>query len=173
MLVQWCFSAGPTTVMARRRGGCCSRLPLNEDNARFCLLAGLILFYLMCGAAIFSALERPSELLAHLLWDQQLANFTRHHRVSRKDLHMLLRQYEEANGAGIRVDALRPRWDFSGAFYFVGTVVSTIGELGNCSFFSPPPPVDCNRLRTCGFRFVSGRRGCFRRIRVYRVVREH
>ncbi|XP_005043237.1 PREDICTED: potassium channel subfamily K member 12 [Ficedula albicollis] len=29
--------------------------------------------------------------------------------------------------AGIRVDALRPRWDFPGAFYFVGTVVSTIG----------------------------------------------
>ncbi|XP_062341859.1 potassium channel subfamily K member 13 [Osmerus eperlanus] len=127
MLVQWCVFAGPTTVMARRRGGCCSRLPLNEDNARFCLLAGLILCYLMCGAAIFSALERPSELLARRLWDQQLANFTGHHRVSRKDLHMLLRQYEEANGAGIRVDALRPRWDFSGAFYFVGTVVSTIG----------------------------------------------
>lgn len=31
--------------------------------------------------------------------------------------------------AGIRVDAIRPRWDFTGAFYFVGTVVSTIGEI--------------------------------------------
>ncbi|XP_037544001.1 potassium channel subfamily K member 13 isoform X1 [Nematolebias whitei] len=116
--------------MARRRaagGCCCHRTPMNEDNARFCLLAGLILLYLLCGAAIFSALEHPSELRARLLWKQRLNNFTRRYRVNLGALHTLLRQYEEANGAGIRVDALRPRWDFSGAFYFVGTVVSTIG----------------------------------------------
>ncbi|XP_041864984.1 potassium channel subfamily K member 13 isoform X2 [Melanotaenia boesemani] len=100
---------------------------MNEDNARFCLLAGLILLYLLCGAAIFSALEHPFELRARLLWKQQLDNFTRRYRVNLGALHTLLRQYEEANGAGIRVDTLRPRWDFSGAFYFVGTVVSTIG----------------------------------------------
>lgn len=134
MLVRCCICAGLAALMARKRsGGCCPRPPLNEDNARFCLLAGLILLYLLCGAAVFSALERPSELRARLLWDQQLANFTLSHRVSLGALHALLRQYEEANGAGIRVDALRPRWDFSGAFYFVGTVVSTIGELDSCS----------------------------------------
>uniref|UniRef100_A0A4W6FJ65 Potassium channel, subfamily K, member 12 like n=1 Tax=Lates calcarifer TaxID=8187 RepID=A0A4W6FJ65_LATCA len=99
----------------------------SSHNARFCLLAGLILLYLLCGAAIFSALEYPFELRARLLWKQQLDNFTQRYRVNRGALHTLLRQYEEANGAGIRVDALRPRWDFSGAFYFVGTVVSTIG----------------------------------------------
>uniref|UniRef100_A0A3Q1G6Q7 Potassium channel subfamily K member 13-like n=1 Tax=Acanthochromis polyacanthus TaxID=80966 RepID=A0A3Q1G6Q7_9TELE len=116
--------------MAQRRaagGCCCPRAPMNEDNARFCLLAGLILLYLLCGAAIFSALEHPFELRARLLWKQQLDNFTRRYRVNLGALHTLLRQYEEANGAGIRVDTLRPRWDFSGAFYFVGTVVSTIG----------------------------------------------
>uniref|UniRef100_A0AAX7U1V1 Potassium channel domain-containing protein n=1 Tax=Astatotilapia calliptera TaxID=8154 RepID=A0AAX7U1V1_ASTCA len=117
--------------MAKRRAAgsccCCPRAPMKEDNARFCLLAGLILLYLLCGAAIFSALEHPFELRARLLWKQQLDNFTRRYRVNLGALHTLLRQYEEANGAGIRVDALRPRWDFSGAFYFVGTVVSTIG----------------------------------------------
>ncbi|XP_075343286.1 potassium channel, subfamily K, member 13 [Odontesthes bonariensis] len=117
--------------MAQRRasGGCCCcpRAPMKEDNARFCLLAGLILLYLLCGAAIFSALEHPFEIRARLLWKQQLDNFTRRYRVNLGALHTLLRQYEEANGAGIRVDTLRPRWDFSGAFYFVGTVVSTIG----------------------------------------------
>ncbi|XP_075875829.1 potassium channel, subfamily K, member 13 [Nelusetta ayraudi] len=100
---------------------------MNEDNARFCLLAGLILLYLLCGAAIFSALEYPFELRARHLWKQQLENFTQQYRVNLGALHTLLRQYEDANGAGIRVDTLRPRWDFSGAFYFVGTVVSTIG----------------------------------------------
>ncbi|KPP74777.1 potassium channel subfamily K member 13-like [Scleropages formosus] len=120
--------------MARRRGAgggdsshCCSSLRLNEDNARFCLLAMLILLYLLCGAAIFSALEHPSELRARRHWDERLGNFTRQHGISLYALRTLLRQYEEANVAGIRVDALRPRWDFSGAFYFVGTVVSTIG----------------------------------------------
>nr|XP_020454747.1 potassium channel subfamily K member 13-like isoform X1 [Monopterus albus] len=116
--------------MAQRRaagGCCCPRAPVNEDNARFCLLAGLILLYLFCGAAIFSALEHPFELRARRLWKQQLDNFTQRYRVNLGALHTLLRQYEEANGAGIRVDTLRPRWDFSGAFYFVGTVVSTIG----------------------------------------------
>uniref|UniRef100_A0A8D0AME1 Potassium channel, subfamily K, member 12 like n=1 Tax=Sander lucioperca TaxID=283035 RepID=A0A8D0AME1_SANLU len=106
---------------------CCSGPPMNEDNARFCLLAGLILLYLLCGAAIFSALEHPFELRARRLWKQQLDNFTQRYRVNLGALHTLLRQYEEANGVGIRVDTLRPRWDFSGAFYFVGTVVSTIG----------------------------------------------
>lgn len=118
-------------AMAQRRaaGGCCccSRAPMNEDNARFFLLAGLILLYLLCGAAIFSALEQPFELRARRLWKQQLDNFTQRYRVNLGALHTLLRQYEEANGAGIRVDTLRPRWDFSGAFYFVGTVISTIG----------------------------------------------
>lgn len=111
---------------------------MNEDNARFCLLAGLILLYLLCGAAIFSALEHPSELRARHLWRQQLDNFTQRYRVGLDALQTLLRQYEEANGAGIRVDTLRPRWDFSGAFYFVGTVVSTIGKsktISFCGFF--------------------------------------
>lgn len=129
MLLQWCISA-TVVLMAHRRatgGCCCPRAPMNEDNARFFLLAGLILLYLLCGAAIFSALEHPFELRARLLWKQQLDNFTRRYKVSLGALHTLLRQYEEANGAGIRVDVLRPRWDFSGAFYFVGTVVSTIG----------------------------------------------
>uniref|UniRef100_A0A8C2HQL0 Potassium channel, subfamily K, member 12 like n=1 Tax=Cyprinus carpio TaxID=7962 RepID=A0A8C2HQL0_CYPCA len=97
------------------------------DNARFGLLAALILLYLLCGAVVFSALEHPSELQAHRCWDQQLANFTEQNSINLKSLHVLLKQYEEAFAAGIRVDKLRPRWDFSGAFYFVATVVSTIG----------------------------------------------
>ncbi|XP_076024819.1 potassium channel, subfamily K, member 13 [Genypterus blacodes] len=125
-----CSGVCVCVVMAQRRaaGCCCSpRAPMNEDNARFCLLAGLILLYLLCGAAIFSSLEHPFELRARRLWKQQLDNFTQRYRVRLSALHTLLRQYEEANGAGIRVDTLRPRWDFAGAFYFVGTVVSTIG----------------------------------------------
>lgn len=125
------FPAGDQ-VMPRRRDvskSCCLPLHLNEDNARFGLLAALILLYLLCGAVVFSALEHPSELQTHRRWDEQLANFTEQNSINLKSLHVLLKQYEEAFAAGIRVDKLRPRWDFSGAFYFVATVISTIGEF--------------------------------------------
>ncbi|XP_067830840.1 potassium channel subfamily K member 13-like [Heptranchias perlo] len=110
-----------------RRGGCCPSFRLNEDNARFALLALFILLYLLCGAAVFSAIERPAELRAQRAWGRKLANFTYSHNLSRTELTTFLKEYEEASVAGIRVDVLRPRWDFTGAFYFVGTVVSTIG----------------------------------------------
>ncbi|NXF01517.1 KCNKD protein, partial [Smithornis capensis] len=100
---------------------------LNADNARFLLLAVLIVLYMLCGAAVFSAIELPTEQEAKELWEERLENFTRRHNLSRAELRHFLREYEEANVAGIRVDDIRPRWDFTGAFYFVGTVVSTIG----------------------------------------------
>ncbi|NXU14070.1 KCNKD protein, partial [Pardalotus punctatus] len=100
---------------------------LNADNARFLLLAVLIVLYMLCGAAVFSAIELPTEREAKERWEERLENFTRRHNLSRAELRHFLREYEEANVAGIRVDDIRPRWDFTGAFYFVGTVVSTIG----------------------------------------------
>lgn len=108
------------------RGCGCSPGHLNEDNARFLLLAGLILLYLLGGAAVFSALELAQELQAKQRWEERLANFSRGHNLSREELRGFLRHYEEATRAGIRMDSVRPRWDFTGAFYFVGTVVSTI-----------------------------------------------
>ncbi|XP_038608778.1 potassium channel subfamily K member 13 [Tachyglossus aculeatus] len=110
-------------------GGCCRRPPgrPNEDNARFAVLAALIVLYMVFGAAVFSAMERAQERAARARWDRALANFSRTHNLSRAALRAFLRDYERANAAGIRLDDLRPRWDFAGAFYFVGTVVSTIG----------------------------------------------
>ncbi|XP_012724359.2 potassium channel subfamily K member 13 isoform X3 [Fundulus heteroclitus] len=111
------------------RGGCCcgSSSPINEDNARFLLLALFIVLYLLCGAAVFSALEQPKEREAKERWAQRFEHFSQKYNLSKRDLRNFLRNYEEANVAGIRVDTIRPRWDFTGAFYFVGTVVSTIG----------------------------------------------
>uniref|UniRef100_A0A4W5M0W0 Potassium channel, subfamily K, member 13b n=1 Tax=Hucho hucho TaxID=62062 RepID=A0A4W5M0W0_9TELE len=113
--------------MAFRSGCCCGFGPFNEDNARFLMLAVFIILYLFCGAAVFSALEQPMEAEAKEHWGQRFEQFTQKYNLSKKDLNNFLRNYEEANVAGIRVDTIRPRWDFTGAFYFVGTVVSTIG----------------------------------------------
>ncbi|KFO18265.1 Potassium channel subfamily K member 13 [Fukomys damarensis] len=78
----------------------------------------------------FSSVHEPALdplLLAKQRWEERLANFSRSHNLSREELRGFLRHYEEATRAGIRMDNVRPRWDFTGAFYFVGTVVSTIG----------------------------------------------
>lgn len=77
---------------------------------------------------MFSTIERPSELVAHHRWDRILKNFSQSFNISLLELRSFLRDYEAAMAAGIRADALRPRWDFTGALYFVGTVVSTIGK---------------------------------------------
>ncbi|XP_066552912.1 potassium channel subfamily K member 12 [Amia ocellicauda] len=111
----------------RRVRGCRSPLHINEDTGRFLLLALLIALYLLCGAAVFSAVERPSELAAQRRWNRTLSNFSDTFNISLRELSAFLRDYEAAIAAGIRADPQRPRWDFTGAFYFVGTVVSTIG----------------------------------------------
>ncbi|XP_067102890.1 potassium channel subfamily K member 13 [Osmerus mordax] len=105
----------------------CPSVCLNRDSSRFILLGFLIALYMLAGAAIFSALERPGELFAQQCWEGRLEGFGQGHGISLEDLKALLEDYEEANAAGIRMDTRRDRWDFAGSFYFVGTVVSTIG----------------------------------------------
>lgn len=58
-------------------------------------------------------------------------DFSDEHNVSREDLTFLLHHYEKARTAGIKTEQSRALWDITGAFYFVGPVVSTIGELLN------------------------------------------
>ncbi|XP_041107314.1 potassium channel subfamily K member 12-like [Polyodon spathula] len=112
---------------SQRLQGCRSLVHINEDNGRFLLLAFLITLYLVCGAAVFSAIERPKELQNQGLWNRTLYKFSDKFNISLEELRYFLRDYEAAIAAGVKADSVRPRWDFSGAFYFVGTVVSTIG----------------------------------------------
>lgn len=109
--------------MNRENSSCLSR-----DSVRFCLLFLLIAIYMLAGAAIFSFLERPAELQAHQLWERKLKDFSQGHNITVKDIKSFLSHYEEARTAGIRIEKGRALWDIPGAFYFVGTVVSTIGK---------------------------------------------
>ncbi|KAM6933272.1 potassium channel subfamily K member 13 [Xenentodon cancila] len=106
---------------------CCLFLIPSRETVRFYLLATLILLYMLAGAALFSCLERPAELKAHQLWETRLRIFSKEHNISREALKSLLSYYEEARTAGIHTKRGRALWDIPGAFYFVGTVVSTIG----------------------------------------------
>lgn len=143
-------------MAGRDCGGDCGPGRANEDNARFLLLGALLALYLLGGAAVFSALERPHERQARQRWEERLAGFGRRHNLSRDALRGFLRHFEEAAAAGVRVDGARPRWDFPGAFYFVGTVVSTIGELRarRATFLSASftcRPFHCSGARAASF----------------------
>ncbi|TRY93643.1 hypothetical protein DNTS_021142 [Danionella cerebrum] len=100
---------------------------MNIDFARILLLWCVMVVYALLGAAVFSALESHSELEAHGRWSRRLGEFLQDHQVSSEAVHELLRHYEEAHAAGVRIQPRRPRWDYSGSFYFVATVLSTIG----------------------------------------------
>ncbi|KAG9342125.1 hypothetical protein JZ751_017124 [Albula glossodonta] len=106
---------------------CSPSLRMGEGAARLSLLVALLLSYLLCGAAVFSALELDVELQSRQRWDERLAQFGRRHGVRPQALHGLLRHYEDAYGAGVRANPVSPRWDFTGAFYFTATVIATIG----------------------------------------------
>lgn len=122
---------GGQTGMACR-GLCSCSSPsfgiLTEDTARFLLLAVLTLLYMGCGAAIFSVIERPSELETFQKWQIKIENFSLKYNLALTELKDFLFEYEAAYRIGIRINVTRPQWDLVGAFYFVGTVVSTVGK---------------------------------------------
>jgi len=115
--------------MARRsRGGCCTALHLQEENSRFLLLAVVMILYMLFGATVFHYLERDGEERARQRYWNSYENFKKkyQHIINDTDLNALLYEYGNATSSGLI--GKRPRWDFSGSFYFVATVVSTIGK---------------------------------------------
>ena len=111
------------------RRGCCKIIHLKEDNARFILLAIVMVLYMLSGAALFTALERDNEVSEKRVYVKLVESFKlKYPEVNASDLEYLLHMHSKAETAGYVGDR-RPRWDFPGSFYFVGTVVSTIGEL--------------------------------------------
>ena len=110
------------------RGGCCTRLHLREDNARFMLLAVVLILYMLAGAIVFMLLEQGREKEERKRYYNALADFlVNNPDVNRTQLDSLLASHATASSEGL-LNEQRKRWDFAGSFYFVGTVVSTIGK---------------------------------------------
>jgi potassium channel subfamily K protein 13 len=100
----------------------------NEDNVRFALLSVVMVNYMLLGALLFMLIEKPQEIEARAAYTAHFTTFLAHNpSVNLTELDLLLRQYADAAEAGL-LDTQRSRWDFAGSFYFVGTVVSTIGK---------------------------------------------
>ncbi|XP_058270971.1 potassium channel subfamily K member 4 [Hemibagrus wyckioides] len=100
-----------------------------------CILTG-VLVYLIIGALVFHYLEAPYEEGIHnnLLYTRMefLDNYT---CVSPDMLQALIEKVTDAIGAGVdpkKNDTFSSSWDFASAFFFSGTIITTIG-YGNIS----------------------------------------
>ncbi|EFN81076.1 potassium channel subfamily K member 13 [Harpegnathos saltator] len=102
---------------------------LAEDNARFILLAVVLVAYMLAGAVLFQRLESDLEIRQATEFWRVYHAFRRHHLrgspLALQRLHELL--YAYGNASAIGIINKRRRWDFPGSFHFVGTIVSTIG----------------------------------------------
>ncbi|KAL1232015.1 Potassium channel subfamily K member [Trichinella pseudospiralis] len=114
------------------RLGFCSSLRIAEENIRMLLLAVLLVIYLVIGAMLFSVIERKQEALERLLYTEKLEHFKMQHcttggltLVNCSALDELLEMRGKMSAAGMSEH--RSSWDFFGSFYFVSTVVTTIG----------------------------------------------
>ncbi|KAJ3588949.1 hypothetical protein NHX12_009802 [Muraenolepis orangiensis] len=100
------------------------------------ILAGVVL-YLVLGAVVFRTLEAPQEEGQHIqLQDTRrdfLFNFS---CVDPDNLQALIEEVVEAVGAGVDPSSnsttFTSRWDLASAFFFSGTIITTIG-FGNIS----------------------------------------
>jgi len=74
------------------------------------------------------AVERNNEVAERETYHSAVQRFlVSYPSVNRSDLDRLLARHIDAATGGF-MDGTRTRWDFSGSFYFVSTVVSTIGR---------------------------------------------
>ncbi|KAL6117384.1 kcnk4 [Pungitius sinensis] len=100
------------------------------------LLIGVML-YLVMGALVFGTLELPGESLAHKnLLATKKAFLENNSCVTELDFYNLVKGVASAVESGLDVNNLSAnfstRWDLASAFFFCGTIITTIG-FGNLS----------------------------------------
>ncbi|XP_053722734.1 potassium channel subfamily K member 2-like [Synchiropus splendidus] len=97
----------------------------------------VVVLYLVMGAAVFKALEQPHESAQRLaILTQKLEFLSTHSCVNQSQLEELVKQVVSAVRSGVNpAETLTNQsslWDLSSAFFFAGTVITTIG-FGNTS----------------------------------------
>ncbi|XP_047219723.1 potassium channel subfamily K member 2-like [Girardinichthys multiradiatus] len=97
----------------------------------------LVVLYLVIGAVVFRSLEQPHESAQRLaILSQKLEFLSQHSCVNQSQLEKLVQQVVAAVRSGVSpAGALTNQsslWDLCSAFFFAGTVITTIG-FGNIS----------------------------------------
>ncbi|XP_043077365.1 potassium channel subfamily K member 4 [Puntigrus tetrazona] len=99
-----------------------------------------VLLYLMMGALVFNALEAPNEEAHHIeLQATRLEFLSNYTCVNPDNLSYLIYKVTEAVSVGVDPNSnatFSTSWDLASAFFFCGTIVTTIG-YGNISPKTP------------------------------------
>ncbi|XP_071542876.1 potassium channel subfamily K member 13-like [Panulirus ornatus] len=124
---------GSGPLVAPRKARFWNALALKEDNARFLLLALVLLLYMVAGALVFQAFEEDNEQKERntylTQYDEKLKELKEDidfNNVSLSQVEELLYIWGNMTDDG-HSPQRRRHWDFAGSFHFVYTVVSTIG----------------------------------------------
>ncbi|XP_060783920.1 potassium channel subfamily K member 4 isoform X2 [Neoarius graeffei] len=95
-----------------------------------------VLLYLVIGALVFGWLEAPKEEQAYMqLFNSRITFLNKHNCVQVSSLSEFTQQVIDAIEAGVdsrSISNFSTRWDFANAFFFCGTIITTIG-FGNLS----------------------------------------
>ncbi|KAM3871219.1 potassium channel subfamily K member 10b [Diretmus argenteus] len=92
----------------------------------------VVVLYLVCGGLVFSALEQPFESHQKTSITMEKASFLqRHPCVTTDELETLIKHAIDAVSAGVspigNTSYNSSSWDLGSAFFFAGTVITTIG----------------------------------------------
>uniref|UniRef100_A0A3B3SVF9 Potassium channel subfamily K member 4 n=1 Tax=Paramormyrops kingsleyae TaxID=1676925 RepID=A0A3B3SVF9_9TELE len=131
-----CFFSSLGPELASSHSSWSVTLGLNQGGAMRCstliaILAGVLL-YLGLGALVFRTLEAPLESTQHKkLHDFRDAFLQNNSCVSQEGLQLLIQHVVIALGAGVDASNnssnFTSRWDLASAFFFCGTIITTIG----------------------------------------------
>ena len=105
---------------------------MKRGDLRLLVLVIIFVLYLTIGAGIFSTIEGPRERREVAKLRQSRDEFLRKHPcIADVDLEAFIVEITQANEMGIsplkNVSDV-PSWGFGSAFFFAGTVVTTIGK---------------------------------------------
>ncbi|XP_066964392.1 potassium channel subfamily K member 13-like [Macrobrachium rosenbergii] len=126
-------SAGGVGVLPPlQKARCWHSLLLKEDNARFLLLALVLLIYMILGALVFQAFEEEKELRERNDFNRDFVATLKKVKDDIEANNVTLTKVEDllyiwGNMTDKGFVSGRKKWDFAGSFHFVYTVVSTIG----------------------------------------------
>jgi potassium channel subfamily K protein 9 len=97
---------------------------MKKQNARTLVLIGSTIAYLLFGAAVFQALESENEMKEQQLIHEAEAELCRRFNLTEDNYTVISDTVRRSisHKAGVQ-------WNFTGSFYFVTTVITTIGEF--------------------------------------------
>ncbi|XP_032919104.1 potassium channel subfamily K member 10 isoform X1 [Catharus ustulatus] len=118
-------------VVAAMEGPCQGRHKVMDWRAVVAIFF-VVVIYLVAGGLVFRALEQPFESRQKHSIALEKADFLREHIcVTELELETLIQHALDADNAGVspigNFTSNSSHWDLGGAFFFAGTVITTIG----------------------------------------------